>query len=281
MRWMSTLALTATLCVPANAASDAPDCPGRPWPKINTVEVKKTTEGGEPVVTKKGYFPAENAIAPAEIYLVWQRVSGHPGQRWTATTYRTMGRLSCLYDYTYEWIARRGKAFRVVSHFIHAARVGPRGGGAFAWAVNCFVETRLCHFQPHTGRIYGDDAFLMVAFSDKHPNGEVCIRGAPPGKSTVSLLADGQSVATVGPAPGVSAGDKYVCLDAASNAVLAAIKGARRIAYDRADIETTGLVEALDFARQLRERVVMGEGRHEKEQRMRADADTRLAAATE
>lgn len=39
--------------------------------------------------------------------------------------------------------------------------------------------------------------------------------------------------------------------------------------------------EALDFARQLRERVVMAEGRHEKEQHMRANADARLAAATE
>jgi hypothetical protein len=167
-----------------------------------------------------------------------------------------------------------------VSHFIHAARVRPKGE-AFAWAVNCFVETRLCHLQPHTGRIYGDEAFLLVAFSDKHPNGEVCVRGAPPGKSTVSLLADSQDIATVGPAPGVIAGDKYVCLDAASAAALAAIKGARRIAYERADIETTGLTEALDFARQLRERVVMAEGRHEREQRMRADADARLAAATE
>ncbi|MDZ4869251.1 MAG: hypothetical protein SGI91_18170 [Alphaproteobacteria bacterium] len=277
MRWIAALALSVTLCAPANAAADALDCPGRPWPKVDTVEVKKTTEGGKPVVTKTGYFQAENAIAPAELYYVWQRVSGYTGERWTATNYVTMGRLSCLYDYTYEWMARRGKPFRVVSHFIHAARVTPKGG-AFAWAVDCFVETRVCHLQPHTGRIYGDDAFLLVAFSDKHPDGEVCVRGAPRGKSSVSILADGQSIATVGPAPGR---DKYVCLDAASTAALAAIKGARRITYERAEIETTGLTEALDFARKLRERVVMAEGHHEKEQRMRANADARLAAATE
>jgi hypothetical protein len=280
MRWIAALALTVTLCAPANAAPEALDCPGRPWPKVDTIDVKKTTEDGKPVVTKTGYFAAENAISPAELFRVWQRVSGHPGERWTGTSYMTMGRLSCLYDYTYEWMARRGKPFRVVSHFIHAARVGPKGG-AFAWSVNCFVETRLCHLLPHTGRIYGDDAFLLIAFSDKHPEGEVCVRGAPPGKATVNLLADGQNIATVGPAPGVVAGDKYVCLEAASTAALAAIKGARRIAYERADIETTGLTEALDFARKLRERVVMAEGRHEKEQRMRANADARLAAATE
>jgi hypothetical protein len=84
-----------------------------------------------------------------------------------------------------------------------------------------------------------------------------------------------------------------VCLGAASFSVLATLKRARHVDYergrarnatagvpaDRARIEATGLAEACDFARLLRERVVMAEGRHERELQMRADADARLKAA--
>ncbi len=278
MRWIAAFALTLALCATAKAAPDALDCPGRPWPQIGTVKVERSVANGEPRVTKTAHFAAANAIAPNERYFVLQSVSGRPGQRMTASLYSTIGRLSCLYDYRYGWIGRRGKPFRVMGHFLHAARTTPDGRG-FAWPVNCFLEAKHCQLQPHAaGRMWSEDAFLLIILNSKHPDGEVCVRGAPPGKATVELFADGQVVARVGRAPGTFAAEKYVCLDAASPATLVAIKNARRIAYESGAIETTGLSEALDFARLLRERVVLAEGGHERELRLRADADTRLAA---
>jgi hypothetical protein len=277
MRWTVVIALTLALSAAAKAAPDALDCPGRPWPQIGTVKVERTVANGEPRVSKIAHFEAANAIAPNERYVVLQSVSGRPGQRMTASSYATMGRLSCLYDYRYTWIGRRGKPFRVMGHFLHAARTTPDGKG-FGWPVNCFLDAKHCQLQPHTGRMWGDEAFLLIILNSKHPDGEVCVRGAPPGKATVELFADGQVVARVGRASGTFAAEKYVCLDAASPATLAAIKNARRIAYESGAIETTGLSEALAFARQLRERVALAEGGHERELRLRANADARLAA---
>ena len=134
MRWVWALAVALALCGPARAAADGIDCPGRPWPKAGAIEVTHTTTGGQPAVNKMGYFAVEGGITPAERFRALHITVGQPGERATATHHSHVGRLSCLYDYSYEFIMGRGEQFRVVGQFLHGTPELPPSKH-FAWPV--------------------------------------------------------------------------------------------------------------------------------------------------
>ena len=268
-----------------------------PWPKPGEVRVVKGVEIYQPTSTKTVFVAGEGGYRPFELFLARQEMyvaDNVPDGAYAPPEYGFLGRVSCDYSYTYQRRPTSEGSFTVNGYF------GTRAGFPRDIGIGCSIAERRCHFE--IDEVRGEDdaaAFLVVRFSEEFPDGEICLMGGwsgpPYPHPSINLYVDGVRMVHI-PHESLSKLDGEVpCEGAGSAPVLAAMKRAKRVDYERVrqpgdryytdpnhdheyltERSLKSLSEVCDFASWLLKHTVLSDERAQVELKLRPAADALL-----
>lgn len=273
-------------CDPASARFIEAD----PWPAAGEVRRDRFTRDCAAIEMTRVFVPASDGFSGEELF-VSASVERKRGRDVLKIPQHEFIGVVGAYSYRYSFSTQGGaqelrvsgsvETPRVSSHLVSTALAPGARKGVAAQSVTCEAWRRRCELVSRT--VGGDVAlpFFTVAFDTDHPDGNLCV-GVPDGGAAVTITASGKAVVD-----GLTAapGSADACLGDASRDALAAFGQAKILRYrvaagDNAELDATGLAEALDLARFLLKHAILSDERAWAGRELAAVGDAKLDVQT-